>query len=330
MRDRAGQFLKAGCYVLAALLIVQVARAILQGNPLAHVSIPAVPSLSAENHASSAAKATNSSAARKPSKNETRVHAEAQARTGTNQDSTSTPGKAGTNASVAAESPGHGTNVVRQAESDKQPTHGTARLETGAQEGNSASHPEPARSGADGAGIQDAVGQGTNAVTAGKLEAIDTNAAARNVPAKTGTNLVLRDDLVASPHSGPRVSPAPAMMGVMGMPGMGQKLPDLPIETKARVYRIVDSELLGPVIHPLPMGLLGIAGEVAFLRSPSGQTGLVKEGDSMGEMKLLKIGTNRVLVEEDGQKKELTIFNGYGGESLLPKPGETPNESAKK
>jgi hypothetical protein len=72
-------------------------------------------------------------------------------------------------------------------------------------------------------------------------------------------------------------------------------------------------------MRPLPMGLLGIAGNVAFLRAANGQTGVVKEGDSLGALKLLKIGTNRVLVEDDGQKQELTIFSGYGGESLLPK-----------
>jgi len=72
----------------------------------------------------------------------------------------------------------------------------------------------------------------------------------------------------------------------------------------------------------LPMALLGIAGDVAFLRAANGQTGLVKEGDSLGPLKLIRIGINRVLVEEDGQQKELTIFSGYGGESLLPKPKE--------
>src|SRR5262249_56008687 len=106
--------------------------------------------------------------------------------------------------------------------------------------------------------------------------------------------------------------PDMAMMG-MGMPGGGKKLPDLQPATKARVDRIADSEILGPVIRPMPMALLGIAGNSAFLRSPSGQTGLVKEGDSLGEIKLLRIGINRVLVEQDGQQKELTIFSGYAG-----------------
>ena len=105
----------------------------------------------------------------------------------------------------------------------------------------------------------------------------------------------------------------------------GKPADDLPPVVQARIGRIVDSEILGPVMHPLPMALLGIAGDVAFLRADSGQTGLVKEGDSLGELKLLKIGINRVLVEKDGQKSELTIFSGYGGESLLPKQNDETN-----
>jgi hypothetical protein len=105
--------------------------------------------------------------------------------------------------------------------------------------------------------------------------------------------------------------------------GPGAKLPDAPPELLARVDRITDSEILGPVMHPMPMGLLGVAGELAFLRSPEGQTGLVKEGDSLGSLKLLRIGTNRVLVESKGDKQELMIFDGFGGESLLPKPTGT-------
>ena len=107
-------------------------------------------------------------------------------------------------------------------------------------------------------------------------------------------------------------------MGPFGRPGAAAA-PELPLPIRARVDRITDSEILGPVMRPMPMALLGIAGNVTFLRAANGQTGLVKEGDSLGGLKLIQIGTNRVLVEEDGQKKELTIFSGYGGESLLPK-----------
>ena len=77
-------------------------------------------------------------------------------------------------------------------------------------------------------------------------------------------------------------------------------------------------------MRPLPMALLGIAGNVAFLRAANGQTGLVKEGEDLGGLKLLRIGINRVLVEQEGQKKELMIFSGLGGESLLPNESKAP------
>jgi hypothetical protein len=109
----------------------------------------------------------------------------------------------------------------------------------------------------------------------------------------------------AGPHSGP---PQP----------MRSKNADLPPAVQARVDRVVESEILGPFIRPMPMALLGIAGDDAFLRAPDGQTGMVKEGADLGAIKLLRIGTNRVLVEENGEKKELTLFAGMGGESLLP------------
>jgi hypothetical protein len=120
------------------------------------------------------------------------------------------------------------------------------------------------------------------------------------------------------------------MMGgpMIGGPG-GSKAAKLPPEIQARVDRVVESEILAPVNHPMPMALLGIAGKSAFLRSPSGQTGLVKEGEDLGEIKLLRIGINRVLVEQDGQQKELMIFSGLGGESLLPKSTVTSDETTK-
>jgi hypothetical protein len=105
----------------------------------------------------------------------------------------------------------------------------------------------------------------------------------------------------------------------LGAGAMARKPMELPAPIQARVDRIVESEILGPIVRPLPMALLGIAGEHAFLRAPSGQTGLLKEGEQLGAIKLVRIGANRVLVEEDGQTKELTIFSGFGSESLLPK-----------
>jgi len=109
------------------------------------------------------------------------------------------------------------------------------------------------------------------------------------------------------------------------MGGPGGPASKLSPEAQARVDKIVNSEIFAPVFHPLPMALMGIAGDTAFLRGPDGQTGLVKEGDLLGQIKLLRIGINRVLVDQDGEKKELMIFDGYGGESLL----STTNGSSK-
>ena len=101
--------------------------------------------------------------------------------------------------------------------------------------------------------------------------------------------------------------------------------PAIPPEVQARVERIAKSEILGPLpMPPLPMALLGIAGRDAFLRAPTGQTGLVREGEELGGIKVLRIGTNRVLVQQGDEKKELTLFSGFGSEPLLPKAEKNP------
>ncbi len=135
------------------------------------------------------------------------------------------------------------------------------------------------------------------------------------------------------PLGGPGIAPGMPMlrrgrgMGPGGMgpggPSMaGPPQPELPPAVKTNVDQIVESEIFGPVPHPLPMALLGIAGKDVFLRAPSGQTGLLRVGEELGGIKVLQIGTNRVLVEEAGQPKELTIFAGFGSETLMPKGKE--------
>src|SRR6185503_14290210 len=103
-------------------------------------------------------------------------------------------------------------------------------------------------------------------------------------------------------------------------------LPALEPPVQARVDRIVQSEILGAVVvqRPLPMALLGIGGKDAFIRGPNGQTGLLREGEELGGIKLLRIGTNRVLIEHEQQQKELTLFSGFGSETLLPKGTNPP------
>ena len=88
---------------------------------------------------------------------------------------------------------------------------------------------------------------------------------------------------------------------------------------QARIDLITQSEVLAPVFHPPPMALLGIAGRDAFIRTPSGQSTLLREGGESDGIKLLRLGTNRVLIEQGNEKKELIIFDGFGSESLLPK-----------
>jgi len=49
---------------------------------------------------------------------------------------------------------------------------------------------------------------------------------------------------------------------------------------------------------------------------------LLREGEETGGVRLIRIGTNRVLVEHENQKKELTLFSGLGSTTLLPKEKE--------
>jgi hypothetical protein len=150
--------------------------------------------------------------------------------------------------------------------------------------------------------------------------------------ASGGTNLISDSDRANVTNarnakaSGARPPNAAAMMG--GPAGKKPAAP-LPPEIQARVDRVYESEIFAPVMHPMPMALLGVAGKAAFLRAPSGQTGLVKEGENLGDIKLLRVGINRVLVEQDGKKQELMIFAGLGGESLLTKTNDASNETTK-
>src|SRR5439155_582856 len=105
-----------------------------------------------------------------------------------------------------------------------------------------------------------------------------------------------------------------------------KRQPDFPAAIQARVERITQSEIFAAVVRPMPMALLGIAGKDVFLRAPNGQTGLIRQGEELGGVKLLRIGVNRVLVEENGQQKELMLFSGFGGEPLLPKGEKSPRE----
>jgi hypothetical protein len=285
MLERSEPVLKVICVALAALLLFQVVRLVMRSDPLAHLNIPALPTLPPDTNAPAGGAGTNSLAASGLGKAGTNTaHPGAQvAGAPTNSPSGHESGKLGTNDlhSVSAQK---GTNPPLPIAETRTGTNSTSEPRSGAKETNTVSRPDLAR-----------------------------------------TNLSATPSGVTNRGSGVSAGLPPQMaamgMGPPGRPG-AMTAPELPLPIRARVDRITDSEILGPIMRPLPMALLGIAGNVAFLRAANGQTGLVKEGDSLGSLKLLQIGTNRVLVEDDGQKKELTIFSGYGSESLLPKQKE--------
>jgi hypothetical protein len=285
MLERSEPVLKVICVALAALLLFQVVRLVVRSDPLAHLNIPALPTLPPDTNAPAGGAGTNSLAASGSGKAGTNAaHPGAQiAGAPTNSLSGYEPGRLGTN-DPHAWSAQKGTNPPLPIAATKAGTNSTTEPRSGTKETNTVARPDSAR---------------TN------LSAAPAGATNRGLGVSA------------------RLPPQMAAMG-MGAPGRpgAMTAPELPLPIRARVDRITDSEILGPIMRPLPMGLLGIAGNVAFLRAANGQTGLVKEGDSLGGLKLLQIGTNRVLVEDDGQKKELTIFSGYGSESLLPKQKE--------
>jgi hypothetical protein len=322
MRNRAEQILRVACWILGALVFYELVIIGFRANPLIGVKIPALPTLSAD----ASAPGTN----RPPTAEHGTNHAHFPS--GTNIISTNTiPTNAiPTNAISTNGLPAVGTNAVASSTSGPLPTNAVALPSPAAAATNVAvlkstpNAPPPEIAGLStnqttpsSNAITRAASPGTNAIT--NLAAIKgtnaagTNAVGTNIVAAKGTNSPI------APPNGPgmaRMSPRGA-----GMPGM-MGAPDLPPPVQARINRVIESEILGQIIHPQPMALLGIAGDCAFLRAPSGQTGMVKEGDDLGSIKLIRIGTNRVLVEENGRQQELTIFSGFGGDSLLPK-GDT-------
>ncbi|MGZ8900419.1 MAG: hypothetical protein ACXW3Z_10015 [Limisphaerales bacterium] len=96
----------------------------------------------------------------------------------------------------------------------------------------------------------------------------------------------------------------------------------VPPEIAARIDKIKDTQVLGQIMRPPPMALMGIAGPDVLMRGPNGQMGMIRVGEQLEGVKLISIGVNRVLVEHDGQQKELMLFEGFGGESLLSKGKE--------
>jgi hypothetical protein len=329
MPDQTAKLLKIACLILAALVIYRLARDLSQANPLAHVVIPALPGLAAEKNASAPAggAATNSvksvsngtnkpgdiARTNSPPLNSTNGNASnliVATQAPTVKTNSATNGKDSTNsADLVNGSRGASTNVAGETNAGapvdesltNAPSGGTSRRQAESSATNQAAGtnamPPPIVAGANDSISKTNAGTNADPVAKSRLKGTNSNMRAGPVMARMGSN----------------------------PPGM--PLPELPPEIKARVDRIYESEILAPAVRPLPMGLIGIAGDVAFLRAASGQTGLIKEGDALGDLKLLRIGTNRVLIEQGGQKKELMIFEGYGGQSLLPEKGKNQNEN---
>jgi hypothetical protein len=221
------------------------------------------------------------------------------------------------------------TNEV--AKSSQKDTNGTiATAGTNAATGTNATNGTNIAKGtnvANGANVvqgTNATPKSTNALAAGETGQTNFNAGPKHGGSQRS----------GPPGGMPGLPPGmtPAMMaqmmggGVPGGPmGGGMKQIELPPEVQARVDRIIDSEILGPIMRPMPMALIGIADQEAFLRATNGQTGPVKVGGEMGGIKLLRIGVNRVLVESGGETNELTLFDGVGGQSLMPKPTNAPS-----
>jgi len=151
----------------------------------------------------------------------------------------------------------------------------------------------------------------------------DLNISPLVVPASAGAKKTMN-----LPRGSPLSAPGRGAGGEVSdiLPRETKKQPDFPAVIQARIDRINQSEMFGAVPRPMPMALLGIAGKDVFLRAPNGQTGLIRQGEELGGVKLLRIGVNRVLIEQDGEQKELMLFSGFGGETLLPKGDKTPRE----
>ena len=346
MRDRSEQILRIACVTLAALVVLQLVHAGFQASQLAGAKIPAVPTLDTNTNSTAGpaselkTQTTNLAAASAKIKTSLATNlATAQKGSGTNLVSTNSEAPQrvnGTNsvATNAVAQTAGATNSISTNSEPAQVAGGTNSVWTNSEPVQSTS----ATNSVSTNGVaQIAAGTNSISINSTNSEAIrivrGTNSVSTNFIAQTATNknaIAGTNSLAAATTNSSRRQLPPSMSGMPGMPGMpGQpgSAPKLSPEIQARVDKIVSSEIFAPVMHPLPMGLLGIAGDTAFLRSATGQTGLVKPGDSLGDLKLLQIGINRVLVEQDGQKKELTIFNGFGSGSLLTNQDDTTNEN---
>ena len=177
----------------------------------------------------------------------------------------------------------------------------------------------------------------TNSATAKPTNSVSTQPtnSTTNIVAGQTTNSAVRAatnivSLEATNASSRRTTSSSSRRSSSSAPGAptASKDPNISPAVQARIEKVVQSEILGAIVRPLPMALLGIAGKDAFIRAPNGQTGLAREGEEFGGLKVLRIDINRVLVEHEGQQKELMLFQGFGSETLLPRGDKKPSETS--
>lgn len=331
MSKRPEQIFKLLCLLLAAVLALEVARVAARGKPLSSLTIPALPTFAAASDSTNSASAQNAKATNGANAQATNAaDGSRTAKSGTNQatskaetngtNKTAEPAKAGTNGTNIAVAKNTNTPETKAEANETNVVTVATESSTASPTANSSAQnaTDAALTNISNATNQTKVAQansGTNAVASGGTTN-KTNTIEKTLGG-TETNSAVAQK---SPGKG---------SGPGARPDTGKKSPDVPPAVKARIDRITQSEILAPVMHPMPMALLGIAGDEALIRSPEGQTGMIKEGKELGSIKLLKIGTNRVLIEEKGEKKELMIFSGFGGESLMPKEEKKTAEAKK-
>jgi hypothetical protein len=300
MLERFERPLKILCAGMALLVLWQFTSAFLRGDPLKNLKIPALPALPGGTNEETkvSEKSTNAPGSEKGATNTAAL-----ARNGTNEDgklkgtnSDSKVTASSTNVALGTNKNTAKTNIARSTNS---------ALPTNAIAGSNVA-------GTNGAGANIA---GTN--ISGTNIAKGTNAS-RSTSSTGSTNVIAKSDK-GLPGMPPGMPGMPPGMRPGGR-GAGPKKMELPAEVKARVDKIIVSEILGAIPHPMPLSLTGIVDEEASIQATNGQTQWVKIGGEIEGVKLLRIGINRVLVEDHGEKKELTLFGGAGGESLMPPP----------
>lgn len=350
LRERAEPILKIICLILAVLVVCELGRMIIRWNPFRGVTVPALPTLAGSTNApaggghgtnlvAAAGKGTNTTQHSSGTNTATSV-----IKANTNSVLPPTTVFTGTNSVAITNLATSASNVVTRQETGTNSIPATNAVDsitnlsisTTTTSTNTASPATNANTNLTASVVLEttAANADTNVVAPLETQLSGTNSAPATNAAAKGTNILLSASAGTNTAAVPKpnkkrgsADAPPEMAGMSFNPGQppGKSSVELPPAVKSRISKITDSEILGPVMRPLPMGLLGIAGEFAFLRSANGQTGLVKAGDSLDDIKLLHIGINRVLIEQGGEKKELMIFDGYGGDSLLQK--NTTNEN---